>query len=167
MGKLINDIDFLKSLGYTLPDDLENKLEDVNRICSVCYETKKLSAFIPHAQCTFGYTRVCTDCGNKKSIENRRQNPIAYKSNKLVYRYGITNEQFEALLELQKYRCAICEIHQNELPNKQKILYIDHDHKTGKVRGLLCPKCNSFIGYLDKDNHLDKALQYLKDANAI
>lgn len=59
-------------------------------------------------------------------------------------KYRLRKEDYEALLEKQNSRCAICQIEKSRL-------HIDHDHKTGKVRGLLCQRCNISIGWFE--NH--------------
>ena len=71
--------------------------------------------------------------------------------------YGITPEEYDTLLNKQNMVCAICGIKKN---GKGK-LHIDHDHKTGKVRGLLCMKCNTMLG-LSGDNTatLASAIEY-------
>ena len=80
--------------------------------------------------------------------------------------YGITEEQYEAMLTVQGGRCAIC----RSLPTwnwprdgrSQPRLCIDHDHQTGKVRGLLCHACNVGIGNLGDDaSRVRAALTYL------
>ena len=73
----------------------------------------------------------------------------------------ITLEQFNALYEKQHGRCRICGRHQNELRRR---LCADHNHKTNKVRGLLCDKCNLVLGYAN-DNIivLSEAIKYLND----
>ncbi len=59
------------------------------------------------------------------------------------------------------YRCEICGTHESKLKRK---LSVDHDHDTGKVRGLLCTKCNMGMGYFnDKIVHMMLALDYLKN----
>jgi len=70
-------------------------------------------------------------------------------------------EEYNNLFTLQNGECAICNKHQVEF---KKALAIDHDHKTGKIRGLLCFKCNVMIG-LAKDNIqiLENAINYLKN----
>lgn len=57
--------------------------------------------------------------------------------------------------------CAIC----GELPSgKRALLFIDHDHKTGKVRGLLCGACNAGLGYFkDTTSRMTKAIEYLEN----
>lgn len=72
-------------------------------------------------------------------------------------RYNITPGEYINLCEKQYNKCAICE-------QKPKRLAIDHDHVTGKIRGLLCFKCNTAIGKLGDDiSGLEKALKYLKN----
>lgn len=69
--------------------------------------------------------------------------------------YGITFEQYESLCKAQNSNCKIC--------GKKKKLVVDHDHKTGKIRGLLCRRCNSGIGLLgDTAIALECALYYLR-----
>lgn len=76
----------------------------------------------------------------------------------IAHRYGITHEQYLTMLEQQNGVCAIC----HEMCITGERLCIDHDHKTGEVRGLLCKKCNLGIGYLGDDvARVDSALQYL------
>lgn len=73
--------------------------------------------------------------------------------------YGITSEDYDALLEFQGGRCAIC-----RKPPRKKRLVVDHDHRTGAVRGLLCPvACNyKLLGKRDSDPELFlRAYEYL------
>jgi hypothetical protein len=78
-------------------------------------------------------------------------------------RYGLTLEQLQDMKVAQKGLCAIC--HQPETASrggKTKELHIDHDHRTNKVRGLLCGKCNVVIGMMDEDpTRLRAAIDYL------
>lgn len=67
--------------------------------------------------------------------------------------YGLTDKQFSQLLEKQYNACAVCKTSFCELPihrNKKTSIVIDHNHKTGQVRGLLCQSCNVTIGYIEK-----------------
>lgn len=75
------------------------------------------------------------------------------------HRYGLEPEQLAELLEAQEGLCAICR--QSEVARKH--LSVDHDHFTGKVRGLLCNRCNTSIGKFEDDpNLLRKAAEYLE-----
>lgn len=76
-----------------------------------------------------------------------------------LYKYGITVEQYELLLKRQKGVCAIC----RRPPKARARLSVDHDHKTKKVRGLLCLSCNFALGHFeDQLGWLKRALQYLQ-----
>jgi hypothetical protein len=78
---------------------------------------------------------------------------------KLKVRYGITPEQYDALLEWQGGVCAIC----GKKPRGQARLAVDHDHATGEVYGLLCSKCNyRLLGVHRRDPALyTRAAEYL------
>ena len=67
----------------------------------------------------------------------------------LKSKYGITREQYDALLASQGGKCAACG--NNVVGNKSKMMCVDHDHKTGRVRGLLCRSCNLAAGSLKDD----------------
>lgn len=74
--------------------------------------------------------------------------------------YGITTLDFNKLLEQQNYGCAICKVTVYSSSIKQ--LYVDHCHKTNKVRGLLCIYCNTLLGYAKEDiNNLKASIEYL------
>jgi hypothetical protein len=73
----------------------------------------------------------------------------------------ITETDYQAMLIKQHGTCAIC-----SKPTGKRRLDIDHDHDTGKVRGLLCLNCNRAIGLFNEDPHrLVSAIEYLTDAN--
>lgn len=83
-----------------------------------------------------------------------------FRNRDLKWKFGITIEDYERMLENQANRCAICGGYQ---VIKGDNLYVDHNHQTGKVRGLLCHYCNVGIGML-KDNPqiLQNAIDYLR-----
>jgi hypothetical protein len=79
---------------------------------------------------------------------------------KLVKKYGISLDQYDAIFAKQEGKCAICNRHQSEF---KRALAVDHSHETSKVRGLLCFACNSGIGKLqDNPDLLDSAARYLR-----
>ena len=82
------------------------------------------------------------------------------KNNQLKNTYKISIEEYEQKLKEQNYSCAICNRHRDEF---KRNLSVDHDHKTGKVRGLLCVKCNTALGMLnDNVEYFTAAIMYLK-----
>lgn len=86
-------------------------------------------------------------------------NPDKRRNHKLKHRYNISLDEYNIMFNNQNGCCWICNIHQNEL---DKPLYVDHCHDTNKIRGLLCHKCNCFIGYADDNiEKLKRAIEYL------
>lgn len=74
--------------------------------------------------------------------------------------YGISLQEYNQILEKQNSRCAIC----RDLNENGKMLCVDHNHLTGKIRGLLCNSCNKGIGYFSDDPKiLESARGYLVD----
>ena len=102
---------------------------------------------------------------NQLVNKQRANNPSKVTRYKLKERYNITLEQYAELLTLQNNRCAICgneETAVNVNTNKIQKLAVDHCHKTGKVRGLLCQDCNRGIGKFHDDIwRLKSAIEYL------
>ena len=83
----------------------------------------------------------------------------------LKSKYGITPEEYEDRLRVQKRKCLICGYKTPRYPEKKQMLHLDHDHKTGKVRGFLCSLCNKGIGCLkDSPELLEKAAEYIRNA---
>lgn len=74
--------------------------------------------------------------------------------------FGITQQTYLQMREAQQERCAICGVTDR---NADKALGIDHSHETGDLRGLLCSKCNSGLGFFnDNISILLAALKYLR-----
>lgn len=107
----------------------------------------------------------CDDCcrkENERCKENLRT-PDKYrrwKSSQLKHLYGITIEEYEEILEGQNYACEIC---QKAIGCKDNRPYVDHDHETGALRGLLCQNCNSVLGLAhDLPEVLRRAANYIE-----
>jgi len=75
--------------------------------------------------------------------------------------YGITQEQYDAMVLAQGGRCKICGRHPSGRGPSQTRLNVDHDHATGKMRGLLCCKCNMDLGWYEKAR--ERMEQYLAE----
>lgn len=83
------------------------------------------------------------------------------KKNQRLKKYGITLEEKTAYLKIQNNVCPICGKKPDETAHGQ--LYVDHDHKNGKIRGLLCEKCNFALGHFDDDvERMKRAIMYLE-----
>ena len=100
---------------------------------------------------------VCLECKRENGAKYRKANRQKILDQNRVDRYGITQEYLGELYKKQNGRCDIC---QKEITMKKA--RIDHDHKSGNVRGLLCVSCNTGIGLLqDSVGVLESAIKYI------
>lgn len=115
-----------------------------------------LDKFAKHKSRKQGLSDYCKAC-----MRERWHSRKLYNRDKRYQKlYGITLDEYNALCELQEFRCAICKT--KECGGHSRHLHVDHCHKTNKVRGLLCDKCNHGIGFFDDSiEKLKKALEYL------
>jgi hypothetical protein len=91
----------------------------------------------------------------------------AYQSEKQLFsKYGLTVQQYQELLTTQGHSCAICNSTDGMLRLGRKLrLNVDHCHRTGKVRGILCTSCNNGLGrFRDNPDLLLKAADYLQQS---
>lgn len=117
-------------------------------------------------------SKYCLPCRKNKwrngAGAERPSNSARSRRNQMLKRvYGIAIEQVDALYASQDGKCAICEAHKpSEFKSMKHSLVVDHDHVTGRVRGLLCQTCNSGMGQLrDSVDLLKKAIKYLERSN--
>lgn len=93
--------------------------------------------------------------------KDKKKNPEKWKkrytNSYIKHMYGITVEEYNSMVESQNNLCKIC------YKEDKKRLCIDHCHKTNKIRGLLCRKCNFVLGLMDDNiDNLYNAIEYLK-----
>lgn len=149
--------------------------------CSCCKTTKAASEFGKDKKRKDGCARYCKSClaakARKKYKENpkhreyckkivkkyRAENPIKVKKQKrdweLQHKYKITLDDYNEMLDKQQGCCAICGKHYSQC---EKLLHVDHNHSTGKVRELLCYTCNIRLAVVENKNFVEVALEYLK-----
>ena len=137
----------------------------MEKVCPSCETSLPISAFAINKAGRVGHARAyCKPCGVAKNRLRRQQNPehvlnIERKS-KFKRQYGISLEQYEEMLQNQGHGCAICGA--KKPSERTKYFAVDHCHDTGKVRGLLCTKCNRGLGlFNDRTDMLQKAIKYL------
>lgn len=160
------------------------------KVCQKCHKQKEIEEFYKDKSRADGFSYVCKECKNvievKRRIKNkdkireycreyRKKNPEKnkearkryYQKNKdttvlshdLKSKYGIDLIGYNELLEKQGGVCAIC----GKVCIHKKRLSVDHNHKDGKVRGLLCDDCNNGIARFHDDlNNLWNAILYLR-----
>lgn len=110
---------------------------ETTKACTKCHLEIPLSGFyrINHADRAPRLQSWCKAC--IKAYQRTRPNPPR-PGYHYMRRYGITVEDFMDMRRAQDLKCAIC--------HEEKDLVVDHDHETGKVRGLLCGTCNTRLG---------------------
>lgn len=97
-----------------------------------------------------------------KKREASKQRKTNHKNNRFKRLYGISLEERNTLTKQQDFQCKICSMHESQLDDKG--LSIDHCHKTGIIRGMLCGSCNRAIGLLKEDIQiLRNAINYLEE----
>jgi recombination endonuclease VII len=89
----------------------------------------------------------------RRRYRSRPERKRADRNGHLMRKFGITVEDYERMLEKQGGGCKIC----HDPPPENGSLHVDHDHKTGKVRSLLCLKCNNAIGAFGEHYELFQA----------
>lgn len=151
------------------------------KYCPKCKATKDLDQFYKDKQTSDGLTCWCIDCkkkrqqhyNNRPEVKEQRKeyqiayialNPLQAKDSSLKRLYNISIDDYNQMFSDQDGCCAICKRHQSEF---KKALAVDHDHKTDKVRGLLCSGCNLALGNTeDSIEILSSAIQYLTQAQS-
>lgn len=125
----------------------------MTKTCTICGEEKGLEEFHAMKSGKYGKHSQCKKCSNaKRSQRTKDARPS---------RYGITWDDYDRMLEEQDGRCAICL--KSDPGMGRGVWSIDHDHETGRVRGLLCGYCNTALGkFEDNIANLTRAQAYLE-----
>ncbi len=133
-----------------------NTRSKFDRVCSRCKEPKKKNEF--YRRNSTSYLNWCKVCHRKLTSARNAYNGPLKRSARLIKSYGITSEQFDTMESAQGGVCFICK---NKCGKGR--LSVDHCHKTGKVRSLLCRHCNLMIGLAnDNPDVLAQAAEYLR-----
>ncbi len=166
-----------------MEDLVKNNIIPSSRVCTKCNLEKNYTDFYlryrPLTDTTDlgAHCRQCTVAKIKSTPKKIISEEERIKKNKvlrswyettktsnrikaLLRLYGINLKEYNLLIEKYNNSCGICGIHQSEL---EKSLCVDHCHKTGKIRGLLCNCCNMVLGKFEDDLQMfQKAIDYLK-----
>ena len=129
------------------------------KVCAKCRKRKLRKHFYPYRRFKSGLQSFCIECGKKYNAKRRQQKEKECKARArrdwLWSQYGLTEYDYKQILQHQKYRCGICRI-------KLHCPQVDHCHKTGRIRGLLCQGCNTALGgFKDRIRILRQAITYL------
>ena len=133
---------------------------DLYKTCMTCGKEKLATDFYFRNKKYNRRHSECKLCTGERVKTRHKENPERTKNNDLKRLYGITLNEHTQMYEEQNGVCAVCE---KSGDGKWKKLCVDHDHKTGKVRQLLCRNCNMILGQVDDNiNHMEKLTAYLK-----
>ena len=133
------------------------------KVCGKCKTEKPIDAFYRNKSTLNGRYGWCKKCCSKyhkeKGYSRTNKAKLYNKKYHLRKNYGLTLVDFDKMVENQNGVCAIC--------GKPEIIYprlcVDHNHKTGKMRGLLCRECNIVLGFFEKDPNIgNKIKKYLE-----
>ena len=129
--------------------------------CTKCNTPKPVSEFHKRSAVKRGHDAWCKSCKTiyRKGYYEDNYEKELLRSRKKSWNYqgfDLEHDEHERMMVEQNHCCKIC--------GNRSTLHVDHDHQTGKVRGLLCPPCNKGLGHF-KDNVeiLQKAIDYLND----
>jgi hypothetical protein len=145
---------------------------DTQKLCSLCELWKPHSDFSPHKATTSGLHSLCKPCQGvrvKESAERNRtpervQAAAERRRRRTLAGYGITPEEYDAIVERQGGGCICGSIHPG---GRWRRFHVDHDHQTNRVRGVLCHGCNTALGLVDEDPaRLYQLMVYLKEGGS-
>lgn len=148
----------------------------LTKVCSKCKVDKPHSEYFKDKVRKIGIRCKCKACCKEEIINWREKNRSEYNDYAAMWRaknpdkqhkaeikrrYGLSIEDYNKMLVEQECKCAICGKQHNPTKSRGR-LFVDHDHKTGKLRQLLCGACNSALGYfLDDTRLLAEAIAYI------
>ena len=129
--------------------------------CHACQELLPVECFYVWKLATDGYRGTCKACIAKKG--NEYYASYVYRDRWYKKSYGITLEEYDSLLSQQNNVCGICGKAETRMAKGGvRELSVDHCHETGRVRGLLCNKCNIALGHFDDVALLRKAIAWIQ-----
>jgi arsenate reductase-like glutaredoxin family protein len=138
------------------------------KICIKCNKEKTEIDFYKSPHTKDKLQSWCKSCHTKIMKEWQKKNPNKYakhqRNGQLKKKYGISYKELEQMYNEQGGKCSICQckISMNVRDGRKERVCVDHNHKSGKVRKLLCRSCNAGVGYFQESEEiLRRAIWYL------
>jgi len=140
----------------------EEKLKAKNtpdyKICYSCKTTKNSSEFYEKKSNLDGLRPEYIKC-TKELRKKYKYTKEEMRFNNILYKFKLTKTEYNNLLDSQEGKCKICKVKSN------RNLSVDHCHKSGKIRGLLCNTCNAGLGmFKDCIDLLNNAIIYITES---
>lgn len=135
------------------------------KTCTTCKQEKELSEFGKGKNYPGGLNYRCLACCRFSSARFKRDNPTKVLEYTYQRRYGISIAQKHAMVMAVGAKCESCGSSNSGKPKSDPVMgfCVDHDHATGKIRGILCVHCNAALGQLK--NSPDVIVRLLNYAN--
>lgn len=132
--------------------------------CYACATEKDELDFYPNKAKKDGLSTECKVCSRAKANKYHHSNTGKVRESTRLRRYGVDSETYLRMITDQNNSCAIC--YQPSAESPKGLLFVDHCHSSGKVRGLLCHHCNLVIGNAkDNTDVLMQSINYLRKHN--
>ena len=131
----------------------------MTKTCTKCFQNKPLTDFPKDQSKKDGRRPDCKECVNHRN--QAKYSPEKARETHLQKTYGISLDEYDAMIDTQNGMCAIC--FSTNPKGRFGRFFVDHDHATGEIRGLLCYNCNAAIGlFYDNVKFLSSAISYLQ-----
>jgi Recombination endonuclease VII len=133
-----------------------------HKVCADCGQRKSASEFSKFSRSSDGLYSYCKFCRKvrRRKYENTPEQRQKARERAIRRRYSIEPEDHRLLLRRSSGRCDVC---RELLADNTKFIHVDHDHETGRIRGILCHGCNAGIGHFREDpTFLRAAIKYLE-----
>ncbi len=136
------------------------------KVCSCCKKELSIVEFFARSKTDSRLKSACKQCSRERAKRYWRSKPLpkeVQREKNLKRNFNLSIDDYNSKLKEQKFLCAICSLPKQE---GAKEFAVDHDHLTGKIRGLLCRSCNTGLGlFKDSQNNLKSAINYLEKYN--
>lgn len=155
-------------------------VNDETKLCACCAKRRPVADFLTSKGRETTYCEKCREARRRSNRAHReRIGSAGTRAAHLMQKYKITTAEYDLLRAAQNYRCAVCLTPEPEirvvLRGRPKLdgsrtsepfrLVVDHCHASGRIRGLLCPNCNTAVGMLQESPELIRAaLSYVERA---
>ena len=161
----------MTSLNEKINNEIEAIEAGLKKKCSKCSLIKSRSEFYNSKNTKDGLHNQCKECVREyqsrsdfkevqRKYRNSKKGKQSFRKAALKFKYNIEPRDLEDLHKKHDNKCAICRVSVRDI--RHSSLCVDHDHNTGRIRGLLCEKCNFGIGYFQDDIELlQAAIEYL------
>ena len=126
----------------------DNKAIRLGRRCSTCYENERYAVSESYRERRKNATRTYYSTLNK-AVESRKR-----QLRRIKQLYGLSKKEYNAIVDAHDGLCDLC--------HERPASHIDHDHETGRFRGLLCARCNLGLGWMETQGWTEKAFGYLR-----